>query len=176
MANALFYFIFISMELLKSFDKTKLDLENPSPSGFNRLDTITDYNANSTGTPTNTANPGAPSRFFQKFVPQETYLQYVKDLPSKSNLLNLSGLNSNIDISTNTNYSIFDATNLDIEKPGVNGGIPYKQEKDPTVYPVTSQRVTPSRGAFPVQGQGAKKYTQPFTPTKTYSDFIKSFI
>jgi len=176
LANALFYFIFISMELLKSFDKTKLDLENPSPSGFNRLDTITDYNANSTGTPTNKANPGAPSRFFQKFVPQETYLQYVKDLPSKSNLLNLSGLSSNIDLSTNNNYSIFDATNLDIEKPGVNGGIPYKQEKDPTVYPVTSQRVTPSRGAFPVQGEGAKKYTQPFTPTKTYSDFIKSFI
>ena len=176
MANALFYFIFISMELLNSFDKTKLDLENPSPSGFNRLDTITDYNANSTGTPTSTANPGAPSRFFQKFIPQETYLQYVKDLPSKSNLLNLSGLNSNIDISTTTNYSIFDATNLDIEKPGVNGGIPYKQEKDPTVYPVTTQRVTPSRGAFPVQGEGAKKYNQAFTPTKTYSEFIKKFI
>ena len=95
------------MELLKSFDKTKLDLENPSPSGFNRLDTITDYNADSTGTPTSTANPGAPSRFFQKFVPQETYLQYVKDLPGKSNLLNLSSPNSNIDISTNTKYSIF---------------------------------------------------------------------
>ena len=176
MANALFYFIFISMELLNSFDKTKLDLENPSPSGFNRLDTITDFNPNSTGTPTNKANPGAPSRFFQKFVPQETYLQYVKDLPSKSNLLNLRGLNSNIDISTTNNYSIFDATNLDIEKPGVNGGIPYKQEKDPTVYPTTAQRVTPSRGAFPVQGEGAKKYTQPFTPTKTYSEFIKKFI
>ena len=34
------------MELLNSFDKTKLDLENPSPSGFNRLDTITDFNPN----------------------------------------------------------------------------------------------------------------------------------
>jgi hypothetical protein len=162
------------MELLKSFDKTKLDLENPSPSGFNRLDTITDYNANSTGTPTSAANPGAPSRFFQKFVPQETYLQYVKDLPSKSNLLNLNSFDSTTE--QTSNYSIFDATNLDIEKPGVNGGIPYKQEKDPTVYPVTSQRVTPSRGAFPVQGEGAKKYTQPFTPTKTYSEFIKKFI
>ena len=176
MANALFYFIFIFMELLNSFDKTKLDLENPSPLGFNRLDTITDYNANSTGTPTNKANPGAPSRFFQKFVPQETYLQYVKDLPSKSNLLNLSGLNSNIDLPTNDNYSIFDATNLDVEKPGVNGGIPYKQEKDPTVYPTTTQRITPSRGAFPVQGQGATKYNQSFSPTKTYSEFIKKFI
>jgi hypothetical protein len=162
------------MELLNSFDKTKLDLENPSPSGFNRLDTITDFNSNSTGTPTNKANPGAPSRFFQKFVPQETYLQYVKDLPSKSNLLNLNSFNSTTEQSSN--YTIFDATNLDIEKPGVNGGIPYKQEKDPTVYPATTQKVTPSRGAFPVQGQGATKYNQAFSPTKTYSEFIKKFI
>jgi hypothetical protein len=164
------------MELLKSFDKTKLDLENPSPSGFNRLDTITNFNPNTTGTPTNSANPGAPSRFFQKFVPQETYLQYVKNLPKKSNLLNLSGLNSNIDLSTNNNYSIFDATNLDIEKPGVDGGIPYKQEKDPTVYPVTTQRRSSTTGTSSLPGQGASKFNQSFNPTKTYLDFIKKFI
>jgi hypothetical protein len=158
------------MELLKSFDKTKLDLENPAPSTLNRLDTITNFNPNNTGTPTNVANPGAPSRFFQKFVPQETYLQHIKDLPSKSNLLNLG-----VAAEQTNNYTIFDATNLDTERSGVNGGIPYKQDKDPTIYPVTTQRRSSTTGTSALPGQGASKFNQSFSPTKTYSDFIKKF-
>jgi hypothetical protein len=161
------------MELLKSFDKTKLDLENPAPSTLNRLDTITNFNPNNTGTPTNSANPGAPSRFFQKFVPQETYLQYVKDLPGKSNLLNLNSFDSTTE--QTSNYSIFDATNLDTERSGVNGGIPYKQDKDPTVYPTTTQARSATTGTSSLPGQGASKFNQSFSPTKTYSDFIKKF-
>lgn len=163
------------MELLKSFDKTRLDLENSAPSGFNRLDTITSFGPNNTGTPTNNANPGPPTQFFQRFVPQETYLQYVKDLPNRSNLLNLAA--GGIDPVTElpTKYTIFDATNIDTERPGVDGGIPYKQEKDPTVYPATTQKRGSAAGFFPVQGQGATKYTQTFSPTKTYLDFIKKY-
>jgi hypothetical protein len=162
------------MELKNSFDKTKLSLENPLPSSLNRLDTSTVFNPNSTGTPSNTANPGAPSPFFQKYVPNETYLQYVKDLPNKSNLLNLNTLNSTTE--RFDKYTIFDATNLDIEKPGVDGGIPYKQEKDPTVYPPSTQKITPSTGTFAIPGKGATKYNQSFFPTKTYTDFIKKSI
>ena len=161
------------MGLLKSFDKTKLDLENPSPSGFNRLDNSTNFTPNNTGTPTDQANPGPPTRFFQKFVPQETYLQYVKGLPNRSNLLNLTGFDTTSELPNA--YTIFDATNLDTERSGVDGGIPYKQEKDPTVYPITTQKRSATSGFYPVQGQGATKYNQTFDPKKTYLDFIKKY-
>lgn len=160
--------------LLNSFRITKLDLESPFPTGFNRLDTITNFGPNNSGTPTDTANPGPPTRFFQKFAPQETYTQYVKDLPNKSNLLNLGASIANDGPSRK--YTIFDATNLDTEKPGVDGGIPYKQTKDPTTYPTTTLKRSSSRGPYPIQGQGATKYNQVFSPTKTYSDFIKRYI
>lgn len=162
------------MGLLKSFNRTKLDLENPEPSGFNRLDTSTTFNQNNSGTPTNKANPGAPKHFFQKFAPRETYLQYVKEIPSKSNLLNLTSLDANSELATK--HTIFDATNLDIEKAGVSGGIPYKQENDPTVYPITTQKRSSTTGAFPIQGQAATKYNQIFHPKKTYLNFIKNYI
>ena len=174
LANVLFYFIFIFMELKDSFKKTKLDLEDPAPSDSNRFDSSTVFGPNNTGTPSNTANPGAPSRFFQKYVPKETYLQYVKTLSGKSNLLNLNALNSTTE--RIDKYTIFDATNLDIEKSGVDGGTPYKQEKDPTVYPASTQKITPSTGIFPVQGQGATKFNQAFSPAQTYTEFIKKFI
>jgi hypothetical protein len=162
-------------DLLNSFKITNLDLESSFPTGFKRLDTITNFSANNTGTPTNTANPGSPTRFFQRFIPNETYLQYVKDIPQKSNLLNL---NNSFDPTTEQpfKYTIFDATNLDIEKSGVDGGIPYKQVKDPTVYPTTTQKRSPSRGPYPIQGQGASKYDQVFSPQKTYLEFIKKYI
>ena len=161
------------MELKNSFGKTKLDLETPN-GGEQRLDTITTYPANNTGVPTDKANPGAALRYFQKFTPTETYLALTKTLPGKSNLLNLSG----IDINPETPippYNIFDATNLDIEKEKVAGGIPYKQDKDPTVYPLTTQGNSSTNGFFPVNGQKADKFDQVFNPKNTYLNFIKKY-
>jgi hypothetical protein len=162
------------MSLLNSFNKTRLDLENPL-GGENRLDTITSFTPNNTGVPTDQANPGAPTRFFQRFTPTETYLQFTKDIPGKSGLLNLG--RGQIDPTTEQprSYTIFDATNFDVEKPKVDGGIPYKQEKDPTVYPITAQSKSPSAGFFPIEGQAASKFNQTFNPKSTYLDFIKKY-
>lgn len=160
-------------ELKNSFDKTKLDLESPN-GGENRSDTITVYPANNTGTPTDQANPGAPSLFFQKFTPTETYLDFTKTVPGKSNLLNLGNKNINPEAPRNT-YSIFDATNFDIEKEKVAGGIPYKQDKDPTIYPITTQGKSLTNGFFPIDGQMADKFDQVFDPKNTYLNFIKKY-
>jgi len=70
----------------------------------------------------------------------------------------------------------FDKTNLDIENSLPNGGIPYQQANDPTVYPVTAQGSTPTTGYFATPGKSASKYTQKFSPTNTYLDFIKDYI
>jgi hypothetical protein len=142
--------------LLQSFDKTKLDLENSGPDGIHSIDTITVYSALSSGTPTSTANPGAPENFHQPYTPSRTYLD---NIPIKSNL---SPLNQSLN-----------KTNLDITDPGVDGGIPYKQVKDPTVYPPTTQGKTPIEGYYATSGQGATKFDQKFGPTNTYLDYIK---
>jgi hypothetical protein len=160
-------------DLLKSFIETKLDLEDQS-TGNNRLDTSTNFSPNSTGTPTDKANPGSPSRFYQRFTPTETYLQLTKNISGKSELLNLG--RNQIDPVTEqprSPYTIFDSTNLDTEKSGVDGGIPYKQDKDPTVYPVTAQSKSSIQGFFPVKGEAASKFTQTFGPKNTYLDFVK---
>jgi len=155
---------------------TDLDITTPSPNGFKSADTSTVYPSVITGTPTDKANPGAPSRFAQEFTPKVTYTQYIKDLTGKSNLLNLSTGNLDPITEKPITYSIFDATNLDIEKPGVDGGIPYKQEKDPTVYPISTQKKSSARGFYPIVGEEATKYNQTFSPIKTYTEFIKDFI
>ena len=153
--------------LSQSFGQTALDLENPGPYGsLNILDTITQYPATNTGTPTNTANPGSPLNFYQSFLPTSTYLEDMRNDGSK--FLRLG----NVEIG----YNIFDATNLDTERPGVGGGIPYKKLKDPTVYPITAKKETPIRGKFATAGKPAEKYNQSFSPTFTYSEFIKPFI
>ena len=143
-------------DLRQSFDKTKLDLENPNPDGFHKLDTITTYPALSTGTPTSDANPGAPLHFNQPYTPSRTYLD---NIPIRTIV---SPLNQSLN-----------KTNLDITDPGVDGGIPYKQIKDPTEYPITTQGRTPISGYFATSGQGATKFDQKFGPTNTYLDYIK---
>jgi len=151
---------------------TNFDVENPGVNGGipYRIDTDpTVYPTTNTGTPSNTANPASPTKFYQNFIPANTYLQYIKDLKNKSNLLNL-------DSGGDQPYTIFDATNLDVEKPGVDGGIPYKKEKDPTVYPITTQRVSSTRGFYPITGKEATKFDQIFNPTKTYEAFIKKYL
>ena len=150
-------------DLRQSFDKTDLDLTDSSPLGFNTKDTTTLYPSTNTGTPTNIANPGAPTNFTQRYIPSTTYLETTKNLYSP--LLHLS-----ID---ETPYDIFDATNLDINKPGVDGGIPYKQVKDPTVYPITTQGRTPISGYFATVGKSAIKFNQKIGPTNTYLNSMK---
>jgi hypothetical protein len=163
-------------DLLNSFGKTRLDLENPL-GGENRSDTSTTFSPNNTGVPTDQANPGAPSRFFQRFTPTETYLQFTKDIPEKSGLLNLGrGQIDPVTEQLRASYTIFDATNLDIEKERVDGGIPYKTDKDPTVYPITTQGRSSTRGFFPIEGEAADKFVQTFNPKNTYLDFIKKYI
>jgi hypothetical protein len=160
-------------DLLKSFIETKLDLEDQS-TGNNRLDVSTNFSPNTTGTPTDKANPGSPSRFYQRFTPTETYLQLTKNIPGKSELLNLGKNQTNPTTQqSRTPYTIFDSTNLDTEKPGVDGGIPYKQDKDPTIYPTTTQGKSSTQGFFPVKGEAADKFVQAFGPKNTYLDFVK---
>jgi hypothetical protein len=135
--------------LLNSFNITKLDLETPV-GGNNRLDTITIFPATNTGTPTNTANPGKPLSFFQKFIPTSTYLSFIKTIPGKSDLIK---------------RDILSSTNLDVEKSRVDGGIPYKQDKDPTVYPKIIS------GIPTTSGPGAPtKFNQLYLPNNTYLD------
>jgi hypothetical protein len=70
----------------------------------------------------------------------------------------------------------FDKTNLDIENPRPNGGIPYKKDKDPTVYPTSTQHQTPTHGYFATPGQAADKFEQKYSPNKTYLDSMKNYI
>jgi len=146
--------------LSQSFNQTHLDLENPGPRGyFNTLDTSTQYPATNTGTPNNMANPGAPVNFYQLYVPIYSYLEDVRNNGSK--FLRLGD--------NEAPYEIFDATNLDTEKPGVDGGIPYNKLKDPTVYPITAKKVGSTISGFnSIQGQGAKKYEQKYSATNPY--------
>jgi len=70
----------------------------------------------------------------------------------------------------------FDKTNLDIENPKPNGGIPYKQDKDPTTYPPTVHHTIPERGYFATPGEAASKFEQKYSPKKTYLDSMKDYI
>lgn len=115
--QASFFLIFIVMgDLLNSFRITNLDIEDSNPTGFFRLDTITKYPQRVTGTPNPSANPGGPENFYQEYDPQNQYLDSVG-----GGVLDLT----------------FDSTNLDTTNDFPNGGIPYKQDKDPTSYPST---------------------------------------
>ena len=67
-------------------------------------------------------------------------------------------------------------TDLDTEAPGVNGGIPYDQQKDPTIYPLTTNGATPVRGYFATPGKPVSKFNQVYSSTSTYSDFISAYI
>jgi hypothetical protein len=71
--------------------------------------------------------------------------------------------------------SSVDKTNFDVEDSGVDGGIPYKQDKDPTVYP---KRVT----GFPVSSRfnnglavfpgSPEKFYQEYNPSREYVDEV----
>ena len=140
---------------------TNLDVENPGVNGGPLNDTTTVYPISTTGTPTPTANPGsAAKQFVQPYSPNSTYLD-----ASYNVALNNTILSSSLNI-----------TNLDTTEPGVNGGIPYKTNNDPTVYPVDTNHTSPIRGYFAVPPSSSKKFEQIFNPKNTYSNFINSYI
>ena len=137
-----------------------LTLYNNSQAQLNILDPdlVTVYPATTTGTPTVTANPGGPPvNFDQIYNANNTYLS---NLPS----LTTTGLTNTLNI-----------TNLDVEDPGVNGGIPYKSLNDPTVYPANTNHTSAIRGYFAAPSSASLKFEQMFNPKNTYTDFITPY-
>jgi hypothetical protein len=137
-----------------------LDLYNSSQVQLHVLatDLVTKYPSTVTGTPTTTANPGGEIvNFSQVYSATNTYLNIVPTLP-------VTGLNNTLNI-----------TNLDVEEPGVNGGIPYKSLTDPTIYPPTTNHTSAVRGYFASPSSASVKFEQSFNPKKTYSDYINSY-
>ena len=155
--------------LFNSLNKTNLDVENPDIIGGPNVDTTTQYPPLVTGTPTTTQNPGGPPvNFNQPYTPSITYLDTNPIQGATS-----GELSSSLGI-----------TNLDVENPGVQGGIPYRPLTDPTVYPITTTGGESIRGYFPTSSRPAQKYgvnsptedPVPFSAQNTYSDFIKNYI
>ena len=149
-----------SGKLDNTLDITNLDVENPGVNGGPINDTTTLYPPSVTGTPSTTANPGAPPKqFIQSYLPSNTYLD-----ASYNVLPNNTILSSSLNI-----------TNLDVEDPGVNGGIPYKSLNDPTIYPANTNHTSAIRGYFAVPSSASLKFEQIFNPKNTYSDFINPY-
>ena len=148
---------------LNSLDISNFDVEKID---FNTIqDTITNYPPLATGTPNVLSNPGPANQFIQTWDPSSTYLNsYPIKGESKFTEINRYGKNT------------LDMTDLDTSAPGVNGGIPYDQQKDPTIYPVTTNGATPVRGYFATSGKPVSKFNQVYSQTSTYSDFISAYI
>lgn len=133
-------------KLASSVDKTNLDTENAKANGgipYKQDKDPTTYPKYVTGTPDSENNPGGPNKFYQEYNSSYPYIDEMKE-----GILDLT----------------FDSTNLDIENESPNGGIPYKQDKDPTRYPATSTGKLKSGGK---PGEPTK-YNQKFTPDNTY--------
>ena len=149
-----------SGKLDNSLSITNLDVENPGVNGGPINDTTTVYPPSVTGTPSTTANPGSPPKqFVQPYLPSNTYLD-----TSYNVLPNNTILSSSLNI-----------TNLDVENPGVNGGIPYKSLNDPTIYPANTNHTSAIRGYFAAPSSSSLKFEQIFNPKNTYSDFINPY-
>lgn len=140
-------------KLKSTVANTNLDIENESPNGgipYKRDKDPTAYPSTNTGIPTRNANPGAPSKFEGFFNPENTYLKYISNR-GRGNLV-----------------SSLSRTNLDVENERPNGGIPYKQDKDPTEYPKYVTGV-PNADFNP----GApEKFYQEYNPQKEYLDNV----
>ena len=70
----------------------------------------------------------------------------------------------------------FDKTNLDTENARPNGGIPYSQAGDPTVYPKTTNHQSPTRGYFASPGKAPLKFEQKYSAKNTYLDSMQKYI
>ena len=133
---------------------TNLDVENSGVQGGPNNDITTQYPASVTGTPTVLSNPGgAAQNFNQPYTPSNTYLN----------------ANYNVSVNNTVLFSSLKITNLDVEDPGVQGGIPYSTLTDPTQYPST---ITGTPNATQNPGGPVKKFKHPYNPTKTYLDNI----
>lgn len=140
------------MGLLTLYNISQVELNILDP------DLVTVYPATVMGTPTPTANPGGPAVNFNPiYNANNTYLNNISSLTT-------TGLNNTLDI-----------TNLDVENPGVNGGIPYKSLNDPTVYPEDTNHTSAIRGYFAIPSSASGKFEQSFNPKNTYSDFIDPY-
>ena len=145
--------------LVNSFDKTDLDLENSLPNGGPKKYPLPAYvSPNATGTPNKSSNPGPFKGFTQPYTPQNPYLSNISN-----RIIGTSMLSDNKD-----DPSVLSITNLDNTKPGVDGGIPYKQDKDPTSYPkYVSGTPTTTSNPGPVE-----KFDQPYNPKNVYVDEV----
>ena len=94
-------------------------------------------------------------------------------IPSVSPVSNIfsNGLNRNKFL-----INSFGKTNLDTEHSSPNGGIPYSQANDPTSYPTTTMRTTPTRGYFASSGVAASKFYQTWSSKNTYLDSMQKYI
>jgi hypothetical protein len=147
----------LTSKLFTTFSQTNLDLRSPAPDGgvpYRQYLDPTRYPITSTGKflarYPNGKQSIAATRFYQFYYPGITYLDFIKNRTGKSALIHLgdeSVQDPTTGLLTKKTYSIFDVTDLDTEKPGVDGGIPYKRDKDPTVYPIfTKGRPAPNGG------------------------------
>jgi len=131
-------------------------------------DLTTQYPALATGTPNIFNNPGGPIVPFRQIYNfarnGNTYLNHINNL-----LVDNSELSN-----TSTSPTILAITNLDTEHTGVNGGFPTDPLNDPTVYPLTSNHISPIRGNFPEPSTPPSKFTQTFNPNNTYLTFIEN--
>ena len=155
--------------LINSFDKTDLDLENSLPNGGPKKYPLPTYvSPNATGTPNKSSNPGPFKGFTQPYTPQNPYLSNISN-----RIIGTSMLSDN-----QNDPSVLSITSLDNTKEGVDGGVPYKQDKDPTVYPPSTKAISPIRGYFAEPGAAAQKYgsSGSYSSTNTYTEFIKSYI
>ena len=130
-------------------------------------DLTTQYPALATGTPNIFNNPGGPIVPFRQIYNfarnGNTYLNHINNL-----LVDNSELSN-----TSTSPTILAITNLDTEHIGVNGGFPTNPLNDPTVYPPTSNHISPIRGQF-YENEESTKFAQMFNPNSTYLTFIET--
>jgi len=134
-------------KLISTVANTNLDVENKSPNGgipYKQDKDPTKYPKYVTGVPNADFNPGAPEKFYQEYSPSSEYLDTMKE-----GILDLT----------------LDSTNLDVENEFPNGGIPYKQDKDPTSPKNTLATGTPLNNGVPGP---FTKFDQVYNPETTY--------
>ena len=123
-------------------------------------DLTTQYPNTVTGTPTPNQNPGgAPQNFDPQYDSSNTYLTN----------------NPIAGVSSGELSNTLPITNLDTTEPGVNGGIPYNQILDPTIYPPTTNHTSPIKGWFAQPSSVSSKFYQYYSENNTYVDFISSY-
>lgn len=133
-------------KLVASVDSTNLDVENTKPNGgtpYKQDRDPTVYSKYNTGTPTSRANPGAPAKFNQTFTPTSDYISSVGNGKLVASV---------------------DSTNLDVENAKPNGGIPYKQDKDPT----SPKNALTTSGVRLGSPRAFTKFNQTYIPSSTY--------